>query len=172
MASIIEQSGKAQSSEKDFDFLIEGDWIIKNRRLKEWLNNSNEWIEFTSNKKEYSARKILGGMGNLDEVIIERNGHKIYGMGIRLFNPKTNLWTIFWTDSAHPELGITRQVEGKFTDNVGEFFGEESFNGITVKLRFIWKKISSKEAYWEQAYYDEKSAKWEVNWTMSFVRPS
>ena len=80
----------AQSTEHDFDFLIEGDWEIKNRRLKEWLSGSNEWLEFTSSKKDNTAVKILGGLGNLDEVVIERNQRKVYGMGIRLFNPKSN----------------------------------------------------------------------------------
>lgn len=47
----------------DFDFLI-GDWSVLHRRLKQRLVGDTDWIEFSG---PATARKILGGLGNVDE---------------------------------------------------------------------------------------------------------
>jgi hypothetical protein len=52
----------------DFDFLI-GTWQVHHRRLKERLKGSSEWEEFEGDTVD---RKILNGLGNMDENIIYR----------------------------------------------------------------------------------------------------
>lgn len=42
--------------------------------------------------------------------------------------------------------------------------------GSKYQLRYTWKKDSENEAHWEQAYFDENSKNWEINWTMEFKR--
>jgi hypothetical protein len=51
----------------DFDFLI-GDWRVHHRRLKERLANNQEWVEFDGT---CASRKILGGLGNMDENLLD-----------------------------------------------------------------------------------------------------
>ena len=149
----------------NFDFLI-GEWSVLNRRLKERLNGCNEWIEFTA---EMETKPILNGLGLMDEMKSSYFGDEFIGLSIRMLNPSTNEWKIYWADTANPELLLKEQVLGKFANGIGEFFGKEQYNGKEMKLRFLWKKESIDTAYWEQAYYDEKSKEWETNWTMLFT---
>ena len=55
------------SSADDFDFFI-GDWRVHHRRLKERLAGCREWVEFEGSS---TARKILGGFGNIDDNLLD-----------------------------------------------------------------------------------------------------
>ena len=50
----------------DFDFFI-GAWSVRHRRLERRLEQNTNWIEFSG---PASARKILGDLGNIDEIAI------------------------------------------------------------------------------------------------------
>ncbi|MEO9805437.1 MAG: hypothetical protein ABJF04_19415 [Reichenbachiella sp.] len=151
----------------DFDFLI-GKWKITNKILRQRLSGNNEWSEWVA----YShCWKILDGFGNMDEFEMKsREGRIFKGNTIRTYSPSRKEWTLYWVDSWNPDLGITEQTKGSFKDGVGLFYGQEEFNGKTVKLRFTWKSLDENRAYWDQAYYDEENGKWEINWIMSFDR--
>ncbi len=151
---------------QNFDFLI-GKWSIVNKKLKERLQNSDEWIEFPA---QLESKKILNGLGVMDEFKTSYFGDEFVGLSIRIFNPKLNEWTIYWADTMYPELKLTEQVVGSFKNGIGLFYGKEIFKGKEVRLRFIWKKESLKTVYWEQAYYDETSNAWETNWIMQFTK--
>lgn len=77
----------SSSSKSDFDF-YEGNWIIKNRKLKNRLCNSDEWLEFEAHQE---MKVILLGFGNTDNFIATFNGEPFEGRTIRLFDPKTKL---------------------------------------------------------------------------------
>ena len=49
-------------------------------------------------------RKILDGFGNFDEIQIPLPSGKYVGSTLRLFNPTTQLWSIYWMDSRNPVL--------------------------------------------------------------------
>ena len=150
---------------QNFSFLI-GKWSVLNRRLKERLVNCDEWIEFQA---EMETKRILNGLGLMDEMKSSYFGEEFIGLSIRMLNPESNTWTIYWADTANAEIGFKKQVVGAFKNGIGEFFGKEMFKDKEVKLRFIWTKPSVDTAKWEQAYYDEISNKWETNWTMLFT---
>jgi hypothetical protein len=150
---------------ENFNFLI-GKWNVINKRLKERLNNSNEWITFSA---QMETKSILNGLALMDEMKTDYFGEEFIGLSIRMLNPKSNEWTIYWADTANPELFLKEQVSGKFNNGIGEFYGKEIFNGKEVKLRFVWKKELANTAQWEQAYFDEKNDSWEINWTMTFT---
>lgn len=149
----------------NFDFLV-GKWSVLNRRLKERLTNCDEWIEFHA---EMETKRILNGFGLMDEMKTSYFGDEFIGLSIRMFHPESNKWTIYWADTAHPEIGLKEQVHGEFKNGVGEFFGKEVYNDKEVKLRFTWKMPSENTALWEQAYYNEANKDWETNWTMLFT---
>ena len=151
---------------KNFDFLI-GKWNVLNKRLKERLINSNEWIEFPA---EMETKPFLNGLGLMDEMKSSHFGDDFIGFSIRMVNPKTNIWTIYWADTSNPENYLKEQVVGGFENGIGEFYGKEYYQGKEYKLRFTWKKESANTAQWEQAYFDELKNEWETNWTMEFTR--
>ena len=83
------------SSKNDFDYLV-GRWNIRNRTLKEPLAGSDEWAEFDATQE---FRVILLGLGNVDIFHTELDGKPFEGLTVRLFDPQTRLWTIYWADS-------------------------------------------------------------------------
>jgi hypothetical protein len=149
---------------ENFDFLL-GHWKVHNCRLKERLCSCTEWIEFTAHME---TKKILNGLALMDEMKTDYFGETFIGLSIRMVDPATNEWTIYWADTLSPENKIKEQVSGKFENGIGLFYGKENYKGQEVKLRFLWKKDSKETAQWEQAYFDEKEKAWETNWVMIF----
>jgi hypothetical protein len=41
---------------------------------------------------------------------------------------------------------------GRFIGDVGDFYGEETFNGKKVLCRFVWSRPKSDSPQWEQAF--------------------
>lgn len=153
----------------DFDFLI-GKWQITNKIRKKRLSENNEWTESVAYSRCW---QILDGLGNMDEFEMKtRGGRTFKGNTIRVYSPSRKDWTLYWVDNWNPDLGVTKQTAGSFESGVGIFYGEEEFNGKTVRLKFTWKKLDGNKAYWDQAYYDEKNDDWEINWIMIFDRIS
>lgn len=68
--------------------------------------------------------------------------------------------------------GLDAPLQGKFENGVGTFFGEDTFEGKPIRLRFIWSEITATHARWEQAFSPDGGATWEVNWVMHFDRVS
>ena len=149
---------------RDFDFLI-GEWSVRHRRLKRRLAGDSEWIEFTG---PAAVREILGGLGNFDECRIDLPEGAYTGATLRLFDPATRLWTIYWMDSRSPRLDPP--VVGSFRDGRGLFFGDDTFAGTPIRVRFIWSPLTANSCHWEQAFSQDGGEVWETNWTMSFTR--
>ena len=85
------------SSKHDFDYLA-GNWNIRNRTLKEQLIGSDEWDEFDAAQE---CRLTLLGSGNFDIFHTELDGKPFEGLTVRLFDPQTRLWTIYWLSLIH-----------------------------------------------------------------------
>jgi hypothetical protein len=152
------------SSSYDFDFL-EGRWDVYNRKLKTRLNHCTEWEEFTATQE---LRIILQGLGNMDQFITTVNGKTFEGMTLRLFNPVTRLWSIYWADSNHAVLDTP--VVGSFHNKTGHFFANDYFNGREIKVRFQWDAIDPEQPVWSQAFSADEGETWEWNWYMYFTR--
>jgi hypothetical protein len=150
----------------NFDFLL-GKWSVLNKRLNERLNNCNDWTEFTAFME---TKTILNGLAFMDEMKTSYFGEEFIGLSIRMVDPKTNNWTIYWADTANPASKIKEQVSGTFKDGIGTFYGKETFENKEMQLRFLWKKETLETAKWEQAYFDETTKQWETNWTMLFTK--
>lgn len=148
----------------DFNFLI-GDWHVTHRRLVRRLVGETNWIEFAG---PATARKILGGLGNLDEYRIDLPTGSYVGGSLRLFDPAIQTWTIYWMDSRQPKLDPP--MVGRFKDGRGLFFGDDWCDGTAVRVRFIWSTVPGKPSRWEQAFSADGGVSWETNWTMTFRR--
>lgn len=148
----------------DFDFLL-GRWRVRNERLLERLKGSDEWEQFEAT---LDVRPILGGLGNIDEFITDHWGGRFIGMSLRLYNPQTRLWSIYWADN---RTGLLQPpVAGSFAEGIGRFEGNDMSEGQPVISRFIWSEITNKSARWEQAFSPDDGKTWETNWIMLFHR--
>ena len=148
----------------DFDFII-GRWKVHNRSLRERLKGSNDWQEFEGTSV---ARKVLGGIGNIDEITFDRETGPIEGMALRLFDPKSQEWSIYWSSSVTGVLDTP--MIGKFENGRGEFFAQEVHGNQHVYSRFIWSGITENSCRWEQAFSPDGGKTWETNWIMEFTR--
>jgi len=149
----------------DFDFIF-GDWDVRNRRLVSILSGSDEWYEFASTSV---ARPLWGGLGNHDEIVAEETPvGPIRGATVRLRDPGSGLWRLYWASAQAGELG--EPVVGGFSDGVGTFYGHEVYAGKGVFVRYIWDAIEPDACRWQQAFSPDGGATWETNWIMEFVR--
>ncbi|NOU19172.1 MAG: hypothetical protein HOO91_16570 [Bacteroidales bacterium] len=148
------------SSKSDFNF-YEGKWKIHNRKLKSRLSNCIEWTEFESTQE---MRKVLNGIGNIDNFFATFNGIPFEGMTVRLFNPKTKLWSIYWADSNEGKLDPP--VVGSFENGIGYFFTKDSFNGKNIIVVFRWDSRNKDNPVWSQAFSEDNGKTWEWNWYM------
>jgi hypothetical protein len=152
------------SSKNDFDFFI-GKWNIHNKKLKSRLNNCTEWMEFESTQEMHT---ILNGAGNIDNFKTSFDDKPFEGMSLRLFNPKTKLWSIYWADSN--EVKLDPPVTGSFENNMGYFFTKDSFEGKPIIVVFRWDVRDKDNLIWSQAFSADNGTTWEWNWFMHFTK--
>jgi hypothetical protein len=150
------------SSRHDFDYLV-GSWNIRNRTLKEPLTGSDEWQEFDATQE---FRLVLLGLGNFDIFHAELDGKTFEGLTVRLFDPQTRLWTIYWADSSEGRLDGGKV--GSFDGDTGDFFGREVVGGKDLIVRFHWDKRSPKAPIYSRAFSADAGQTWEWNWYSSF----
>lgn len=148
----------------DFDFLI-GTWKVHHRTLKKRLNGSTEWQEFDGDTVD---RKILNGLGNMDENILHTKTGPIHAISLRLFDPTSKEWSIHWSTDRTGTLDVP--AVGRFQDGHGEFYWQEFFDGRHIYGRFIWSRTTTESPQWEQAFSEDGGKTWEMNWVMEFER--
>jgi hypothetical protein len=147
-----------------FDFFI-GDWRVRHRRLRQRLAECDEWQSFGGRT---STRKILGGLGNIDENVLDLPAGGYEAVSLRLFQPAHHRWSIWWIDARDPALATP--VHGRFENGVGTFYGDDVIDDKAIRVRFLWSAITAGSAQWEQAFSVDGGAAWETNWFMNFER--
>lgn len=156
---------QSHGHEHDWDWLV-GRWNVRHSQLKSRLTGSTEWIEFTGTSALWLT---LGGLGTLDDNVIEKPSGTYRAMTIRAFDPEAGQWSIWWLDGRYPTR-IEPPVLGGFKDGVGTFTGDDTLGGRPIKVRFQWSRITPASAHWEQAFSPDGGASWETNWRMDFTR--
>ncbi len=149
----------------DFDFFV-GKWKGQNRRLRERLNNCHDWEEFEGHSVMH---KILDGLGNFDEVTFHREAGIVKGATLRLYNPDTCEWAIYWASSSGAN-NLFPPMIGKFEGNRGVFYAFEPIQGRHIYTRFLWTVHHADACRWEQAFSVDGGQTWETNWETEFTR--
>lgn len=147
----------------DFDFFV-GTWHSTHRKLKKRLAGSDDWAEFTGETRCY---RLFDGAANLDEMTCPAMGFS--GITLRLFDPETEHWSLYWVNSRTGTLELP-PVVGRFVGGVGEFFSDEKQEGKQVRVRYRWSNITDTGARWEQAFSTDGEKTWETNWIAEFTR--
>ena len=167
----MNQLANARSGQRDFDFLV-GDWIVNNQRMPEPLTGSSEWETFEARLRN---RPLPAGIGNMDDFVSETWRPGFVGLSFRIFNPKTNLWSIYWLNNRDGGIdaatgALTAPVVGEFRDGVGNFEAADTFGGRPIRVRYTWSEISNVAARWQQAFSPDDGNTWETNWIMEMTR--
>jgi hypothetical protein len=147
----------------DFDFLV-GSWNVHNRRLLDFLDPDSGWEEFPG-RTEGSVH--FAGGAHFDEIAFPTKG--VSGLTLRLHDRDSGAWSLNWASSRTGRLDPP--VRGRFgADGTGEFFGDDTYDGKDVKVRFRWSGISSSTARWEQSFSTDGGDTWVLNWTMEMTK--
>lgn len=151
----------------DWQWLV-GSWDVWHRRLKERLAGSDDWEEFPGKSVFWQT---MGGLGNVDDNIVDIPSGTYRGLSIRAFDPRTGKWAIWWLDS-RAATRIDPPVFGAFKADSGTFIGHDTFKGRPIVMRFRWSDVHGARPWWEQAFSADDGASWEVNWRNYFTRTS
>jgi hypothetical protein len=164
-ASPALQAATPRDGQHDFDFEI-GTWKIHLKRLMHPLTGSTTWVEFDGT---VAAHKVWDGRANFDEFQADSPSGHIEGLTLRLYNPQSHQWNLYWANSKSGLFSGPPQV-GEFKNGVGEFYCQDTFNGRTILIRYVWSAITQNSAHFEQSFSDDGGKTWEVNWITDQTR--
>ncbi len=160
------QRSAVQSGQHDFDFEL-GTWTIHLKRRLHPLTGSNTWVEFDGLS---STQKVWDGRSQIEQFETTGSAGHIEGLTLRLFNPETRQWSLYWAN-AKDGIVVPAQV-GQFKDGIGEFYAQDTLNGKLIFVRFVWSKTNTDTPHFEQAFSDDGGKTWEVNWITDQTRIS
>src|ERR1700744_1456059 len=95
----------------DFDFFT-GTWDVANRWRTDFLDPGSQWEEFPGVSH---ASRHFGGNANFDEITFPTKGFS--GLTLRLYNPDTGQWSLYWASKRTGTL--FPPVAGAFKDGTG-----------------------------------------------------
>lgn len=161
-----QSASDVRGGQHDFDFNI-GVWKSHIKRLQHPLTGSKEWIDVSGT---VTVSKVWQGRANLEEIEADGPTGHLEGLTLRLYNPESRQWYLYWANSRSGTLG-TPNV-GEFKKGRGEFYSQDQFNGRTIMVRQIYSDITQNSYNFEQAFSDDGGKTWEANWVASLTRES
>lgn len=144
--------------------LAAGAWRTAGSR-RAW-RGCNEWEEFAG---RCVARKLLGGLANVDDNFLELPTGAYRAVTLRAFDTRTRRWAIWWLDGRTPHQ-LDMPVLGGFEAGLGRFYADDNLDGRAIRVRFCWSEAESGAPRWEQAFSADGGVTWEINWVMRFSR--
>ena len=150
-----------RDGQHDFDFLV-GSWKFHLKRLKKRLAGSTEWLDLDGTTV---CRKVLDGRAEVEEMNVESADKQMHiqGLAMRLYNPESDQWSIYWVNGAD---GILEQnpMVGQFTNGRGEFYNQQIYDGRAIYARFTWSGVTTDTPHFEQAFSTDGGKTWKTNW--------
>lgn len=152
----------AQDSVTGFDFLY-GSWEVVNRRLTKPLTGSDEWTEFPATLR---SEPRLSGTAVVEEMTFPTLGFQ--GLTLRLYDPERREWSVYWVNS---RTGLLQApVVGEVGPDGCDLFGDDTHEGVPIRVRYRWIGITTATPRWEQAFSVDGERTWETNWIMEHTR--
>jgi hypothetical protein len=154
----VQQTPAERDGQHDFDPLL-GRWKYHLKRRLHPLTGSNTWVEFDGAGVCF---KVWDGGSQLDTIEVDGPTGHIEGLTLRVYNPQSHQWRLDW---ANRKIGVLdpHQV-GEFKNGRGEFFAQDTINGKTILIRFVWTDLTTNSPHFEQSFSDDGGKTWEVNW--------
>ena len=149
-----------RDGQHDFDWDI-GTWKTNQRRLLHPLTGSTTWVEYNGTDV---VRKIWDGANH---GVVEADGPAghLELFTLRLYNPESHQWNIYFTNSASGALSLP--VVGEFKNGRGEFYDQEPYKGRTILVRFSISDITPTTSRFEQAFSADGGKTWEANFIVT-----
>ena len=90
-------------------------------------------------------------------------------MAIRLFDPQTKLWTVYWIDTSNPAMD-EHPVTGSFDQGLGKLYANGNLNGKDIVVLYQWNAQNPRHPVWSQAFSENNGETWEWNWEMTLTK--
>jgi len=156
--------GEVRDGQHDFDFNI-GTWKIHTRLLLHPLTGPNDWVDLNGT---VHVRKVWNSRAQLEEIEADGSTGHFEGLTLFLYNLQAHQWGQYFVDRA---VGVLNQPQiGEFKNGRGELFGQESLNGRTIVVRFVWSDITPNSHHVEQSFSDDGGKTWQPNFVATLTR--
>src|SRR5579859_2657229 len=161
----VQPAATEHDGQHDFDFEI-GTWKIHLKRLDGRLVGSTKWVEFDGTSV---TRKVWDGRSQIEEFETDSpGGGHIEGLTLRLYNPQSHQWRLYWANS---KTGVLDPPQvGEFKNGRGEFYAQDTIDGKTILIRFVWTNTTTDTPHFEQSFSADGGKTWEVNWITDQTR--
>jgi hypothetical protein len=153
-----------RDGQHDFDFLL-GKWSFHLKRRLNPLSGANNWVDFEGTG---DCSKVWDGRAELEEIEMNGPTGRLEGLTLRTYNPETHQWSLYWANSKDGKV-VPPQV-GEFKNGRGEFYAEDTFNGRSIFVRFVWTNTTTSTPHFEQSFSADGGKTWEVNWITDQTR--
>jgi hypothetical protein len=159
-------AGPEDNGQRDFDFAF-GSWKVRLRRLVHPLSGSHVWADYEGTTV---VRKIWNGRANLAELEVEdpATHTRIEGLSLRLYNPQSGQWSVYFANAKEGILG--QPMIGGSRNGRREFYDQEEFDGRTIFVRFVFSDITPNSYRFVQSFSADGARTWEPNWVATFTR--
>jgi hypothetical protein len=159
------QQTAERNGQLDFDPLI-GSWKFHLKRRLNPLTGSTTWVEFEGTGMCY---KLWDGRADLDTVELDGPTGHIEGLTLRLYNPQSHQWSLYWANSKDGAITDPPQV-GEFKNGHGEFYAQMMRNGRAILVKYDWTNLNTNSPHFEQSFSDDGGKTWEANWITDQTR--
>jgi hypothetical protein len=124
------------------------------------LSGSQQWADYSGTSKVHA---LLGGRANLVELEVTGPLGRIEGVSLRLFDTQRQRWTLNYASVTGGSLELP--MSGGFNGGPrGVFYGDDTFKGKIILVRFVIDVLDADHCRFEQAFSADGGATWEVNW--------
>lgn len=154
----------APDGQHDFDPLL-GSWNYHLRRRLNPLTGSTNWVDLNGSGACY---KLWDARAQLDTIVVNGASGRLEGLTLRLYNPKSHEWRLYWANSKDGVV-VTPQI-GRFKNGHGEFYAQDTLNDRSILVKFDWTGLASASPHFEQSFSDDGGKTWEVNWITDQTR--
>jgi hypothetical protein len=154
----------AADGQHDFDPLL-GTWKFDLRRRTHPLTGSTTWVNLSGNGACY---KLWDGRAQLETIELNGESGHIEGLTLRLYNPKSHEWRLYWANSKDGVVAVP-QV-GQFKNGHGEFYAQDTLNDRSILVKFDWTRLATASPHFEQSFSADGGKTWEANWITNQTR--
>jgi hypothetical protein len=155
---------QAAAENHDFDFAV-GTWKSEIKRLEKPLMGSTTWVP---SEAKLRVQSLWQGDASLEELILDGANVHVDGITLRLYDPESKQWRIYWANRSDGTLGPPGV--GGFKNGRGEFYDQEEFSGRMILVRQTYFDITRDSYRFEQAFSDDGGKTWEPNWIAKITR--
>jgi hypothetical protein len=149
----------------DFDFAY-GKWKEHTSRLQHPLTGDTTWTQMDGVSV---TAPIWKGRGSIVELQSETPNGRFELLGLRLYNPTAHQWNLYFANSRSGVLGLP-VTSGEFSNGIGEFYDQETYNGRMIWVRFRVFPLSPDTMQSDQAFSQDAGKTWETNWINKYTR--